>query len=125
MDTYEDTLEQLNKRIKVLEEKLGDRTGTLKFNLDEHYCNNDFKRASKANDAFYVLWEIQQRLFRPSYKHGYDKQMEDLLDKTGTSNSEGDFDYELRNGDLVIERLMEMFHQILDENNISLDECCD
>lgn len=52
---------------------------TLTFTLPEDA--DDHIKAVKAPDAFLALWRIQQEIFRPARKHGYnDAQLNKLLE---------------------------------------------
>lgn len=84
--------------------------GILEFNLEEPFEENAFKRATKATDAYLALFDIANNLFRPYRKHGYaDQQMQKLFD-----DNEAMYD--------LMEKLEEMFYEIMERYNVSLDE---
>jgi hypothetical protein len=85
---------------------------TLTFNLGEEEEKAAFTRAANAEKAYVSLWQISQEVFRPARKHGY--MGNDRLNEL------------LKNEDVCeASRLMEtMFFGILEENNITLDDCC-
>jgi hypothetical protein len=54
---------------------------TLNFDLEDPQDKIELERALKAIDAFLVLREIQQQIFRPARKHGYsNKTLRDLVE---------------------------------------------
>lgn len=83
--------------------------GILKFDLDEPYEEKRFKRAVKAEDAYLVLWDLAQEVFRPARKHGYSNQkIQRLLDKS-------------IKGTELIGELESMFYRLIEEYGIELD----
>lgn len=70
---------------------------------DEIYA----KQLLSCTDAFIVLGEIRNEIFRPARKHGYqDKALQDLID--GTAGV----------GEAIIERLETRFDELLEERGI-------
>lgn len=83
----------------------------LEFNLPEDRFEHT--RAVKGTDAYIVLWEVSQQIFRPARKHGYlsDPKLNQLLG--------GD------HGDAVEEAiglLEDKFHELLRDRGISLED---
>lgn len=92
----------------------------LTFDLSDPDDRNEFTRCTKATDAYIALWDIGQEIFRPHRKHGYsDSRVQELIDKCPTfKTKDGETDYCSE----VIEKLEEMFYEILREHGINLDE---
>jgi len=89
--------------------------------FDKYEDREDFRDALQGTNYKIALQEIADEIFRPHRKHGYSQIIEDLVDKCGTSHNQ-EWDCEVRNGYEVIEKLEEMFYQILEDNDIKLWE---
>jgi hypothetical protein len=85
----------------------------LKFDLPEE--QEEYNRAIKGSDAYSVLWDIAQEIFRPHRKHGYPNQeLENLIQRSE----------ELEDGELlgnrIISILEDMFYEMINDRNIEL-----
>jgi len=94
------------------------RKGILEFDLEEPDARDAFKRAVLADDAYMVLNEISDEIFRPARKHGYpDRRIQNYIN---------DLDQKLRDGEQnpileVLSLLEENFRDILIEHGITLE----
>lgn len=84
----------------------------LKFDLEDPDDRAAHKRCISATDAYLALWELQQEIFRPARKHGYDDlEINELL----AADSD---DIALD----VIGLLESKFFEILERNGIKLED---
>lgn len=82
---------------------------TLKFDLSDVDDNIEFTKAVNGYKAYSALFEIGNNIFRPARKHGYINPVtQGLLDKCGDDGAE------------LISRLEDLFHEILEDNDITL-----
>ena len=94
------------------------RKGILEFDLEEPDARDAFKRAVLADDAYMVLHEISDEIFRPAIKHGYpDRRIQNYIN---------DLDQKLRDNEQnpileVLSLLEENFRDILIEHGITLE----
>jgi len=94
------------------------RKGILEFDLEEPDARDAFKRAVLADDAYMVLHEISDEIFRPARKHGYpDRRIQNYIN---------DLDQKLRDNEQnpileVLSLLEENFRDILTEHGIVLE----
>jgi len=90
---------------------------TLDFDLADY--ENDDKRALevalKGEDMLRALQEINEQIFRPSWKHGYTSDIEDLVKLCPETKEGYNIAYE------IIEKLHEKYVRILEEYNIDTD----
>lgn len=81
----------------------------LEFDMADSDDASEFRRATKASEAFAALWEISQEIFRPARKHGYsDTTLSEAMDSETVDKSE------------LIHRLEVKFYSILEERGIDL-----
>ena len=93
---------------------------TLNFNMDDPDDRSKHDKAINGFKAFMALIEIKDQVFRPSWNHGYDKKIEDLLEKCGESvDKDGDL---TNNGSQIIGLLADIYFEIIQDNNLNLDE---
>lgn len=90
----------------------------LEFDLSDEDDKELHSMAVRSQDAFRVLSEIRDQIFRPARKHGYDdKKLQKLIDNSGTFDHP---DYgELSVGPEIIEILEDKFSQLLNEYNVN------
>lgn len=87
----------------------------LEFDLNEPDEEQAHKRAVKSTDAYLALWTTGQEVFRPHRKHGYnDPKIMQWLEHPDEQISNATYE--------VIERLEEMYYEILHKYSINLDE---
>lgn len=93
----------------------------LEFDLDQPGDRQAHVRAIKATDAYLVLWDIANEIFRPARKHGYpDRQLEELIEKSGEYE---DKEYgSLNIAAEVISRLETKFYEIMESRGVSLED---
>jgi len=80
----------------------------------------ELKRMLKSLNMVIVFEEVHNQVWRPSWKHGYDKEIEDLLEMC-PKVKHPEFDYEVDAGSLVIELLHKKYMRIMEDNGL-LDE---
>ena len=91
--------------------------GFLKFDLNDPDDRLEFKRATKATDAYIAFFDVAQRVFRPARKHGYvDPEISKLLESCGKTPDDYNAGVEL------VGKLEELYYQILNEYGINTDE---
>lgn len=94
---------------------------TLTFNLPEE--NEDFKLANKAGAMSAALFEVQQQVWRPSYKHGYSdieissliNKINEVLEPLNLKDNDGDN----LCAESLIAALMKKYHSILNEYEVN------
>lgn len=75
--------------------------GILEFNLDDHSDKLSFRRASSATDAYIILFEVSNKLFREILKY-----REDLSDESMA----------------LVQQLSDDFHVLLDHYGVDLND---
>lgn len=90
-----------------------EKVALLALDLSTPDGRREHKRMTSATDAYIVLWDIGQQVFRPARKHGYSHspRLNELL--------EGD------HGDSVTEAislLEKKFYEIMEERGVNLDD---
>lgn len=81
----------------------------LEFDLEDVEDERSLKRALKANDYELALYEMQQKVFRPARKHGYgDASIQKILDENPACAE-------------LVEKLEQLFYDILEDYEINLD----
>jgi hypothetical protein len=93
---------------------------TLEFDLDDYEDEMKHKRAVNSTNAYIVLSQIANEIFRPHRKHGYHGEIQEKLDKCGSATDENGF--EIGNGEEVISLLEDKFYSILVEHDINLSD---
>ena len=83
----------------------------IEFDLSEDTeAFEDFLNSRRNSEVNSQIWE---RVFRPNFKHGYGKEIDDIVERCGTSyDEEGEEHY---NGALLIEKLSEIYLDITRE----------
>ena len=86
----------------------------LEFDLDNYDSDDrdNFKKCVRANDMVIALNDIWNQCFRPARKHGYDAQIEKLIDACGKDKKGYSNAYEL------LYALGEIYHEILSEHDL-------
>lgn len=80
----------------------------LIFNMNCPEDKEDLKTMQKANDMRFALEDIHNKVWRPSWKHGYsDPELQALVEKLGDD------------GGKLIEKLHEIYVGLLNEYEIN------
>lgn len=84
----------------------------IEFDLyEDKQALEDFISTQNSGDTDEAVWD---RVFRPNFKHGYGKEIDDLIEKCGkTVDADGD---EQWHGANLIEKLSEIYLEIKDVN---------
>lgn len=85
---------------------MNNEVGKLEFNLEERHSREAFLRAIRATDMAILLHELQEEVFRKARKYeqieGIENPTEDQL--------------------IAVERISEIFQELLNQHGINLDE---
>ena len=128
----QEKLDELLKRVEALEEKQENRekktkltikggTAILTFDMDEQ--KEEFEQAVNAGNMANAIWDIQNDLWRPAFKHGYPdgeiadiiKQINSVLATTELKDQDGD----PLTAESLISVLSGKFNEILDEHGVN------
>ena len=86
---------------------------TLEFDLDKDFEELAAKRATNATNAYIALSSIANEIFRANRKHGYsDPELFKMWDDPKHGEAVQEF----------VDKLEELFYQILNSNDINLDD---
>lgn len=85
---------------------------TIEMSMDEMHEERDVEIMIRANDLLMALHEVDQRLFRPAFKHGYP----DIEEKLYTDLPKD------RNDNDILDLLRKKYWEILEEYGINLDK---
>ena len=91
---------------------------TLAFDLDDPDDRRRFDMATKGEDAHHALAAIQDRIFRPARKHGYDSaKIEKLMEISGLIIDEDGEEYHTASA--LIDLLEGMYVEIIQEYELN------
>jgi hypothetical protein len=74
-------------------------------------------KALRITDYEIALHEIQQRVWRPYFKHGYNGQLDDIIARNNQEDDMGEHENDVLD---AIQILHQMYLEILESNNITL-----
>ena len=94
---------------------------TIEFDLDDHSERMEHKRMINATNAYIAFHNLHTEIFRPYRKHGYNnRRLEKLFSRSlNVKDLNGE---ESTVAEEIMEILEEMFHNILENNKINMDD---
>lgn len=101
--------------------KISGHSAILVYDLESH--RDEFEMAQNASNMAAALFDIQQEVWRPAYKHGYsDKNISDLVEKINSVLEKSDLvdaAGDKIDAESLISALSTKYHDILEEHGVS------
>lgn len=102
------------------------KTISITFKINDAGDEADFKQAMKGKDMALALWDMDQNLWRPSWKHGYSQseiadiigKIDEACDKYYSNIPEAD----RPDARGLISQLHKLYREILDNHDVNVDD---